>query len=137
LDKQNLPIDINATIAHAINARLEAEMLAALSGDETIAAFITAALQEPVKKDNDSYRHETEPYLHHVLRLALQEAAKSTVARFIEEEVVSIEDQVRKALRRNINQIAETLTKSLVDVAGKPYGVSVEINLKMPERSYG
>lgn len=132
MDKNNLPMDINATIANAINARLEAELLAALSGDETIAAFITAALQEPVHKENDGYSREKEPYIHHVLRLALQEAAKSVVARFIEEEVASIEDQVRKTLRRHVNQIAETLTKNLVEVAGKPYGVSVELNLKMP-----
>lgn len=127
--------DLNETIVSAVKARIEAELLSALSGDEAFAPLVAAALQQPVKVSNDSYRNETEPYLTHVLRLTIQQATKEAVAKLVTEEIGSIEDAVRKALRRDVAQIANTLSQSLVDSAAKGYGVNVELSLRLP-RNY-
>ena len=132
--KDNLQLDLNQTIAGAVKARVEAEMFAALSGDATLTTFISAALNQPVPKDSSGYSRETEPYVHSVLRRALQEATKVAVQAFIAEEMESIEAEVRKTLRKSLNQIAATLTESLTKAAATTYGVSVAVELKMPRQ---
>lgn len=130
----DIEADLNQTITAAVNARVEAEMMRALSGDETIGKFVLAALRQPVKKNpNAQYGNEsreTETYLTQVLRKAIQASAKSAVEKFVNDEIGTIEDEVRKALRRDVRSIAETLTKSLVDSAATSYGVNVKVDLK-------
>ena len=128
--------DLNATIASAVNARIEAEVMKALSGDETISHFVAAAMQQPVELTKN-YRTEKVPFLRHVLTKAIQQATEQAVKKLIVEEVESIEAEVRKALRRDLATIASTLTKSLVDAAGTTYGVSVDLSLKMPQGDRG
>lgn len=124
--------DLNKVIVSAVNARVEAEMMKALSGDETVGRFVTAALREQVSVTGDRYDRQTEPYITHILRAAIKEAAKTACVRLIAEELPTIEEEVRKALRRDVKRIAETLTNQLADVAAKTYGVSVDLTLKMP-----
>ena len=40
----NLGADLNATIAHAVNARIEAQVLAALADSDVMGRMVTAAL---------------------------------------------------------------------------------------------
>ncbi len=124
--------DINQIIASAVNARVEAQVLAALSGDEVIGRLVTAALSEPVSATGDRYDHRKVPYITKVLRDAIKQAAADAVKRLIAEEMPSIEDEIRKALRRDIKQIAGRLANQLSETAAKSHGVSVE--LKFPER---
>lgn len=127
--------DLNATITAAVNARVEAEMMKALSGDATIGAFVTAALAEKVDAKHDPYGRAPQiTYLSKVLRDAIQAATKAAVEKLISEEIDNLEAEVRKALRRDLRRIAETLTQSLVSAAGKPYGVNVSVELKMPNQ---
>lgn len=126
--------DLNAVITSAVNARIEAEVTAALSGDAVIGQFVAKALQARIEVDRGNYRKEPMPYLTHVLEKAIQEATKAAVTRLLAEEVVAIEDAVRKALRRDLARIASTLTKSLSDAAARTYGVDVHLDLKMPIR---
>jgi F0F1-type ATP synthase delta subunit len=127
--------DLNKVIVSAVNARVEAEMMKALSGDETMGKFVVSALRQNVEvKDPHTYRTTVEPFLTNVLRKAIQEATVAAVQRLIAEELPSIEDEVRKALRRDVKRIAETLTQSLADAAAKSYGVKVDLSLLMPGR---
>lgn len=128
-----IELDLNQTIVSAVNARVEAEMMKALSGDETIAAFVTAALRQAVEVKNPrTYSTTKEPFLTNVLRGAIQEAAKAACKRLIAEELPNIEDEIRKALRRDVKRIASTLTESLASAADKAYGFDVKLELKMP-----
>lgn len=122
-------LDLNETIAAAVKARVEAEMMKALSGDETIASFVTAALQQNVQYELN-YRKVTEPYLTHVLRKTIQDATKAAVVALIAEEAPAIEAEIRKALKRETSSIAQALTRSLVDTAGKGYGFNVNLELR-------
>lgn len=131
----DIETDLNQTISAAVNARVEAEMMKALSGDETIGKFVLAALRQPVKKNPGAQygaaAKETETYLTQVLRKAIQASAKAACEKFVAEEIGTIEDEVRKALRRDVRNIAEALTQNLVDSAAKAYGVNVKVDLKV------
>lgn len=122
-------LDLNETIAAAVKARVEAEMMKALTGDETIATFVVAALQQNVQHEVN-YRKVNEPYLTSVLRKTIQEMTKAAVVRLIAEEAPQIEAEIRKALKRETSSIAQALTRSLVDTAGKGYGFNVNLELR-------
>ena len=122
--------DLNQIIVSAVNARVEAQVLAALSGDEVISKYVTAALSEKVLVNpNDRYSHDKERYLTHVLRAAIKDAAKAAVAKLIVEETPLIEEEIRKALRRDIRKIGETLAGTLAARAAEGYGVTVQLNM--------
>jgi len=125
--------DLNATIVAAVNARVEAEMMKALSGDEAIGRFVTASLQQSVEV-KDGYRTKHVPFLTHVLEGAIRSSVKLACERLIAEELPTIEAEVRKALRRDVARIAKTLTNSLAEAAANTYGVKVNFDLLMPGR---
>lgn len=125
--------EIDKAITHAVNARIEAEVAKALSGDEVIGQYVAAALQQQVEvRRNGGYRTEKVPFLHEVLRQAIQEATKEAVRNMIAEELPTLENEVRKALRRQVTGIAESLANSLTKAASTAYGVNVEMSLKIP-----
>ena len=123
----NIGTDLNATIASAVNARIEAEVMAALSGDEIIGRFVTAALQQKV--GDQRYGKQQRTFLAAALETATKDATKGAVGRLIEEERPLIEDEIRKALRRNVKTMADSIVGNLADKASSAYGVSVELRL--------
>lgn len=127
----DLAQDLNSTITHAINARIEAAIAEAFVTDEFMGRYVTAALQQQVEV-RDGYDRRKVPFLNHVLSEAIREATKAAVARWLRENGQQIEDEVAKALRRETKNIAAALTKTLTDVADKTYGVSVDLKLNMP-----
>lgn len=126
--------DINAVIAGAVNARIEAEVVAALAGDAVIGQFVAAALNQQIELEDRSrsYQKIKTTFIANVLRKAIQEATQAAVANVILEELPTIEAEVRKALKRDIAGIAAGLAKTLEDVAKKAYGINVAMTLRMP-----
>ena len=120
--------DLNATIANAVNARIEAAVTAALSGDEVLGQYVAAALNQPITIDRD-YRKIKTTYQQHTIRSSIQEATKNAITRVLVEDQELIEDEVRKALRRNLAAIASGIAGSLADHAKKGYGVQVTVRL--------
>jgi hypothetical protein len=130
--------DINQTITAAVNARIEAEVVKALAGDEVIGQYVAAALQQIVEvpRRGSSYEKDRVTYLHAVLTKALQTATTDACTALILEEMPRIEDEVRKALRRNITAIAEGMATSMTQAASKGYGINVVVDLKIPKDVY-
>jgi hypothetical protein len=134
----NMPIvtpadeDLNKVIASAVNARVEAAVMSALAGDETIGRMVTAALRQAVEvPDPDrQYGKIRVPFLNHLIQTAMREATKRAVEKVLIEEAEAIEDECRKAIKRQAAGIAATLAGQLQDAAAKSYGVSV--TLKYP-----
>ena len=123
--------DLDKTITSAVEARVEAEVLRALSTGDFVGRMVTAALQQPMKDPRDSYSREgPKAWIHWLLRDTIQSAAKSAVARLVEEANAQIEGEVRKALRRNLGSIAEALTQNITESSRNGYGVKVDIQLK-------
>lgn len=121
-----LTLDLNQTIAAAVNARVEAEVLKALSGDAVLSEFVSAALRQPVEvKDNRTYRTEQVPFLTLVLRKAIQEATKAVTQRVVLEETEKLEEYIRKAIRAQLPDLAAGLVKSVTDTATHGYGINV------------
>lgn len=94
--------DLNKTIAAAVNAKVEAGVLAALSGDDVIGRFVTAALSEAIKA-----------------------ATAAACKRLVAEEMPAIEAAVLKELRKRLpgiaKDVAETVGKSMTG-----YGLKIE-----------
>ena len=128
---KDVTTDLNQTISSAVTARIEAEVFAALAGDEVMAQYVAKALQQPVEVQNHrTYRKEEIPYLRHVLVKAIQEATKAAVGRVIEEERPLIEEEVRKAVKRSATTIASGIAESLAERASQGYGINID--LKVP-----
>jgi hypothetical protein len=127
--------DLDAVITNAVNARIEAEVIKALSGDEVIGRLVMAALQQPVSS-NDFMRSKAKPFLTHVLEKAIQEATKSAVTKILAEEGDRIEQAVRGAILDNVYGFANQLVTGLKDRAGQAYGVDVKVDLKMPRNDF-
>ena len=123
---------IDATITAAVNARVEAEVARALSGDEVLGRYVTAALQQTVEVNTGDYRKQKVPFLSKVLHDAIQAATKRAVAAWLEDadERARLETAVVTALRSSRDEIASNLVDQVVAAADKPYGVTVE--LKFP-----
>lgn len=119
----NLNDDINATIATAVNARIEAAVMESLSGDDVLARFVTAALTQPVKQDTYD-RSPRKTFLAHTVQKAIQDATRAAIEALVEEEKPRIEDECRKALRRNLPAVAERLVDGLRMAR---YSVSVNV----------
>lgn len=133
MSQQAVEQDLNATIAEAVKARVEAEVIRALSGDDVFASFISAALNEPVEvRKSDGYRTERIPYITKLLKEAIQQATKGAVQRIIEESMPELETEVRKALRRDLKAIAEALTGKLDQAVHNAYGFHVDVTLNYP-----
>lgn len=125
--------DLDQLIVHAVNARIEAEVTKALSGDEVIGRLVSSALRQTVDSPNDFMRSRPkQSFLTSVLEKAIQAATKKAVAKVLEEEVESIEAAVRLALMANTHEIGRQLAASLAEAATKPYGVEVKVDLRMP-----
>lgn len=122
--------DLNSVIANAVNARVEAQVLAALSGDEVLGRYVMAALNQPVQlpKPGSSYDKITVTFLNATLQKAVQAAVEQAVRAVVSDEVTAIEDAVRKELRRKIATVAEQLVGSLSKAAESPYGIKVDLN---------
>lgn len=122
--------DLNKTIRSAVNARVEAAVMAALSGDEVIGAMVAAALQQQVEVPSErGYGKEKVPFMVHAVRSAIRSATKDAVAKVITEETPLIEDEVRKAFKRSAATLADSLVSSLAESCRSAYGVSVELRL--------
>lgn len=114
--------DLNATISSAVNARIEAAVMAALSGDEVVGQFVTAALTEEIKQN--TYDRKGTQYLTLVVTKAIQEATKSAVEELVAAERPRIVEEVKKALRRNLPEVADRLVDGL---SMARYSVSVNV----------
>lgn len=120
--------DLNATIVNAVNARVEAHVLKALSGDEVIGGLVTAALQRQVEVPSSTgYGKERVPFMSHVIEQAIRNATKTAVEGFIAGEQEMIQNEVRKHLRKAAPEFAEKMVGQLVKTASSGYGIQVSL----------
>ena len=116
--------DLNEIVSRAVNARVEAQVTEALSGGEYMAQFVQAALNQKVK--GDGYRDEAKPLVKYVLETTIKEQAKAVVS----EEVAALEplirEEVRKALKKSVGVIADSLVSGFVANASGRYP-SIEV----------
>lgn len=120
--------DLNEIIAAAVTARVEAQTLAALSDSETFNALVVAALGQTVEvSDGSSYGKKKVSYIRHTLEQSIKSRTKEIVAEAVEEQTEAIRTEVRKALRKSVGVIADSLVDGFVASASGRYpSISVE-----------
>lgn len=123
----NISSDLDKTITSAVNARVESEILATMANSDIMRTFVTSALDTKVK--TGGYSSEEKTLLTHLLETSVQQQAKAVVA----EEIVKLEpvirEQVREALAKSVNVIADSLVSGFVENATGRYP-SIEVNFR-------
>jgi hypothetical protein len=120
--------DLNTVIATAVNARVEAAVVAALSGDDVIGRYVTAALQQEIEvEDRSTYRKVKMTFLNKVLMDAIRNTARTAVGVALEEEKEQIHKLVRAAVKRNLGAMTDKMTDKLLEQAGSQYGLTVDL----------
>lgn len=123
-----LSSDLNATIAAAINAKVEASVIAALSGDEVLGKYVAAALNQQIEVKDGGYNTRRTTFLRDTIDRTMQQAVKDAVHSFIQGEKELIEAEVGKALRKQAAKIANQFVTHLAEqTIGRSYGVNVEL----------
>jgi hypothetical protein len=125
--------DLDATITSAVNARVEAAVAAALSSDDFMSSYITAALRQTVEVPSaNGYGKDKVTFLHKVVSESVRTAVGEAIRRHIKDDTDALERIVVDELRRQRELIARQLVASLTDAADKAYGIKVD--LVMPGR---
>ena len=119
--------DLNTVISTAVQARIETEVAAALSGSELMSQYVQAALHQPIEVQDRNYRKRNTTYLRETIDEAMREATKAAVKRVIVEEQDKIEAEVARELRKNVKGIANQLATNMADAAGTAYGMKIEV----------
>lgn len=122
--------DLNEVIAAAVSARVEAQVLAALSDSDVFQALVVAALQQTVEvSDGTSYGKRKVPFM----RATLENAIKARTKDLIAEEIAALSEpirvEVRKALRKSVGVLADSLVDGFVaNAAGRHPSIKVEFS---------
>ena len=115
----SLTTDLNATIANAVNARIEGQVLAALADSDVMGRMVTAALQKKV--NTGAYRNNETTYLQSLIGKAIEEKTVEVVAAELDTIRPLIETEVRKALRKSVGVLADSLVEGFVQAAAGSY----------------
>ncbi len=131
MSAENAAGDLNATIASAVQARIEMEVATALAGSDLMAQYVGAALhQEIVVKDNNSYRDRKTTYLREAIDGSIRVATKVALAKVLEAEAASIEKAITAEVKRNLPAIAKTAAENMATAAARTHGMTVEIKYR-------
>ena len=126
----DLATDLNATIRSAVQARIEASVAEALAGGELIGEMVRAALNQQIEiPSGNGYGKERVPFLRNMLWKTIQQATKDAVQRQMVEQQALIEEEVRKAIKRDAPEFAAHMVGSLVEQAKTSYGLRVEVRV--------
>lgn len=126
--------DLNQVIASAVQARIESEVAAALSGSDLMMQYVSAALHQKIEvKEGYSGRRQT-TFLKETIDHAIQGAVKAAVQRVILEEAPAIEAAVATEVRKGAKDIAKQLVTNVTDTAASAYGLSVTIKYPSNDR---
>lgn len=122
--------DLNATIAAAVNARVSAQVAAALSGDEVIGAYVTSALTRTVTV-KEGYRDKQVKWIDHAVAQAIQSATKDVIAEVLAAEMDQIRTAVRDAVQSQVGRIADDFATNLTEKTAKDY-YRINVGLHFP-----
>lgn len=119
----NIESDLNQTIASAVNARIEAQVLEALTSNDLVREHVANALNTQVE---DGRYGPKIPFVTKIVRDAIQERTKEVVSEEIAATADVIKAEVRTALSKSVGVIADSLVDGFVDRAAGQYP-SIEV----------
>jgi len=120
--------DINQIIVSAVNARVEAEVAAALTNADAMKTFVEAALHEKVKS-SDRYGADDITLVTKLVRGTVVEQTKKVVAEEVQAQEAEIRAHVRQAVQASVGVIADSLVDGFMQsVTGKYPSIKVTFN---------
>lgn len=123
--------DLNDIVTKAVSAKIDAAVLAALSGNDTMGRYITAALQRQIEvPDGSGYGKKREPFLHNVVSTAIQKAAVDALHGVVDEMRPQLIEQVRKELRRQLPALTEALVATGMESMKAAYRTKVAVSFE-------
>lgn len=131
--------NLDETIAGAVKAQIQAQVLEALSGEEFFAKYIASVLNQTVEvsEDGSSYGRKIKiSFLENAVAGTIKKATQQAVAIAVEEERERIQDEVRKAVKRKADQFAENVTNAALEAAQSAYNYKFEIGISVPKKEY-
>lgn len=131
--------NLDDTIAAAVKAQIQAQVLEALSGEEFFSKYIASVLNQTVEvsEDGSSYGRKIKTtFLDNALTGTIKKATQKAVEMAIEEERERIQDEVRKAVKRSADQFAANITDAALEAAKSQYNYKFEIGISVPKKEY-
>lgn len=131
--------NLDDTIAGAVKAQIQAQVLEALSGEDFFAKYIASVLNQTVEvtEDGTAYGRKIKvSFLDNALSGLIKKATKEAVAIAVEEERERIQDEVRKAVKRKADQFAENVTNAALEAAQSQYNYKFEVGISVPKKEY-
>lgn len=120
--------DLNATIASAVQARVEAQVVEALAGTEIVTEMVAVAMNRKIEvKDDSGYRTRETTVIRHMIDQAIIVATEKAIQKVIAAEAEAIEAAITTELRKNVKGIARQLAGQLQEKVVNPYGLRVEL----------
>jgi hypothetical protein len=135
IDPSSLDVkgSLDQTIASAVQAKVQAMVLEAMAGDETMKAFVVSALSQPVQLDRYD-RSKAQPFLHHTLAEAIKQITQATVRELLQERKDQIRAMVETQLVDRLPALAERLAESTI--GDRAQYVSVNLDFSVTRRGY-
>jgi hypothetical protein len=124
--------DINATIVAAVNAKVTAEVFAALNSDEVFGQFVSQAMMEPIQPDR--YSSKREPYITNVIRTAIQKATREAINEWMKDNEGVVKSKVRDALALRMEDLAGALVEGAIEATGSNYSTKVDVKFQKEAR---
>lgn len=122
--------DLNETIAHAVQARIESAVAADLSSSELFGQFVQRALLQPIEVGSYNEKRKTN-YLRETIATTIQMATKVAVQKYVDEQMqAELEGLIATELRRRTKNIAAGMAASFAERSKSAYGITVHVNYK-------
>lgn len=123
--------NLDDTIANAVKAQVQAQVLEALSGNEFFAKHVAAVLNSPVEipDPKSSYGKIRVPFIESVTAGIIKKATQAAVEQAVEEEREFIQDAVRRAVKRQANEFANNVADELLESAKRGYGFKIQVTV--------
>lgn len=126
--------DLNATIAAAVNARISAQVAAALSGDEVIGKYVAATLQQKITVRGKNYRDVEISFIDKLVGDSIREATEAVVKEVIASEVDAIREATRKAVKAKVGSLADAFADALLEEATTKNYSAIKVAIEYPSR---
>lgn len=120
--------DLNTVITSAVQARVEASVIAALADADFFKTYVINALNAPVEvSDGTSYGKKKIPFMSHLIAQAIREATKTAVQGWINAHSDDLAELVEAELDRESPRIAREMVGRMREKANDTYGLHVEL----------
>ncbi|SHT54088.1 Uncharacterised protein [Mycobacteroides abscessus subsp. abscessus] len=123
--------NLDATIASAVKAQIEAKVLEALSGGEFFEKYVHSVLYAKVEiaDPKDRYKKISVNFIDNAIAGVVRAATQDAIKVAVNEQREEIQEHVRKAVKRQTDKFAQNVVEGLVEATNTDYRFNVQIGV--------